>query len=222
MTISVYWKGKFATDRQISIEKGGKTIGKFSETKIKTYDEHSPFLFNGHRIRAIAVGGATSELDQILMDVAITDSTYHERVNHDLLNYFALRKEGGGKYDIITWILSDELYRVNWTLLSCRSYNKEQADSTLLISEPDDVQLPFSTIKWCNSAEEIAWLYNAFSRCCGYGVDVLDIHTGEVTYHPYPSEDTRQRIRRTLLDNLDRFFCPPIPEGCEELLVYEV
>ena len=221
MTISVYWKGKFATDRQISIERGGEYIGKFSETKIKTYDEHSPFLFNGHRIRAIAVGGTTTELNEILLDVASTDRTYHERVNYDLLNYLALRKEGGGKYDITTWILSDQLYRVNWSLLSCRSYHKEQADSTLLISEPNDVELPRETIEWCNSAEEIAWLYNAFSRSCGYGVDVLDVRTGEVTYHPYPSEDTRQRIRRTLLDNLDRFFVRPIREEEVEELVYE-
>jgi len=222
MTISVYWKGKFATDRQISITKAGKTVGKLSQTKIRTFDEHSPFLFNGHHVRAIAVAGTPAELDEILTDVSVEDRPFHEKVNYDLLNYYCIRKEGGGKYDILTWILADKLYRVNWTAFTCRTYRNDSIDTTLFISEPSDVQLPLETIRWCNSAEEIAWLYNAFSRGCGYGVDVLDIHTGEVTYHPYPSEDTRQRIRRTLLDNLDRFFCPPIPEDREELLVYEV
>lgn len=228
MTISVYWKGMFATDRQITIQRNGEAIGKMSRSKIRTFDEHSPFLFNGHRIRAITIAGTTTELNNILVEVSSTDQGFHEKVGFDLLNYCVMRKrfeklmEGGGKYDIITWILADKLYRVNWTAFTCRTYRDDGIDTTLFISEPNDVQLPFSTIKWCNSAEEIAWLYNAFSRGCGYGVDVLDVRTGEVTYHPYPTEAIRQRIRRTLLDNLDRFFCPPIPEDREELLVHEV
>ena len=134
MTISVYWKGKFATDRQITLQRNGKDIGKMSKSKIRTFDEHSPFLFNGHHVRAIAVAGTPAELDEILMEVGSTDRGFHDKVNYDLLNYYAMRKEGGGKYDIITWILADKLYRVNWSLFTCRTYRDDGIDTTLLIA----------------------------------------------------------------------------------------
>lgn len=221
MTICVYWKGKFAIDRQMTLMKNGEAVGKFSETKIHTYDEHSPFLFNGHRIRAIAVGGSVSELDFILISVASQKRSFHKRVNYDLFEYLKIRSEGGGSLELITYILSDRMYRVNWIRNIVSTYSDEDANTRLFISEPEDTVLPIETIRWCNSAEEIAWLYNGFSQKCGFGVDVLDCATGEVTYHPYPTEAVRLNVRRTLLDNLDRFFVRPVREGDVEELVYE-
>lgn len=221
MTISVYWKGKFATDRQMSTLKNDEVVGKYSETKIRTYDEHSPFLFNGHRIRAIAVGGSVTKLDFILFNVTDQKRSFHKRVNYYLYEYLKIRSEGGGNLDLITYILSDRMYRVNWARNSVGTYSDSQANTKLFITEPEDTVLPIETIEWCNSAEEIAWLYSGFSQQCGFGVDVLDCATGEVTYHPYPTEAVRLNVRRSLLDNLDRFFVRPVREGDVEELVYE-
>lgn len=221
MTICVYWKGKFATDRQMSVLINDREVGKFSGAKIRLYDEHSPFLFNGHRIRAIVVASNPAELDSVLMAVASKARKFHERVNYDLYEYLKIRAAGGGEYDLTTYILSDRMYRVNWIGNTVHTYPDGEANTRLFISEPIDTALPIETIEWCNSAEEIAWLYCGFSQKCGFGVDVLDCVTGEVTYHPYPSEAVRQSVRRTLLENLDRFFVRPEPDNNVEELVYE-
>ena len=222
MTITVYWKGKLATDRMISVDHSEKGIvGKYSKEKIRLFDEHSPYLFNGKRIRAIAIAGTISCLDKILLDLADQSCAIGKRVQYDLLKYFKIRKDGGGKYQITTWVLTDHLFRINWNTLRCTTYEEEKQHSTILIGEPEDTALPWPTIRWCQSAEEVAWLYCGFSQQCGFGVDVLDCETGEVTYHPYPTETVRQNIRRTLLDNLDRFFVRPIREEEVEELVYE-
>ena len=222
MTVVVYWKGKLATDRMISVDRVGKgVVGKYSNEKIRLFDEHSPYLFNGKRIRAIAVAGTIRYLDEILMEIVDVNSTVGREVQYDLLKYFKIRKEGGGKYPVTTWVLTDHLFRINWNVLRCTTYEEEKQHSTILIGEPGDTTLPFETIRWCQSAEEVAWLYCGFSQQCGFGVDVLDCETGEVTYYPYPTETTRLNIRRTLLDNLDRFFVRPIREEEVEALVYE-
>ena len=221
MTVTVYWKGKVAIDRQTSLVRNGEQVGNYSETKIRLYDEHSRFLFNGHRIRAITIAGNVDELDAVLAEVADQGRTTHENVGYDLYKYLKVRAQGGGSRNLITYILSDRLYRANWGSFGVTTYSDEEINSRLLINEPMDTTLPVETIRWCQSAEEVAWLYCGFSQQCGFGVDVLDCATGEVTYHPYPTETVRQNIRRTLLDNLDRFFVRPIREEEVEELVYE-
>lgn len=219
MTVIVYHKGKIAVDRMLTLERNNVKVGSRPSTKIRVFGEHSKLLLDGVKVRAIVYSGVTQEFENILTNMHDSSLDHFKSSGYDLMNFFDTVRLGLGRFSTSTYVLTDKITRLSWS--SGASVARQLNGKGLLITEPQDTNLPFTTISWCKTAEEIAWLYCGFSRQCGFGVDVLDCVTGEVTYHPYPSDAVRQNVRRTLLENLDRFFVRPEPDNNVEELVYE-